>query len=113
MERFPRDRDIYIISGYVDQRRGIDGLCRYIEDICGMELDDRSIFMCCGKNNNRCKIIMKSAPGIECRSETFGDVKMPWPRVPDTIYQVKPMAVARLMSGYTIGEENILWTIEY
>ena len=113
MEAFPRGKDIYIICGFVDQRIGLDGLKKFIETTCGMKLDDRSIFMCCGTNPSRCKIILKSPPGIECREEIFHGIQMPWPRNPNTIYQVKPMAVARLMSGLPVGEENILWTIEY
>lgn len=52
--------NIYIITGYTDMRRSIDGLYAIIMDMLGEEPDQTSIYLFCGKRCDRIKILLRS-----------------------------------------------------
>ena len=39
---------LYLITGYTDMRKSIDGLCAIVRDQLKLEPDQRSIFLFCG-----------------------------------------------------------------
>lgn len=48
--------NIYIITGYTDMRKAIDGLCAIILDQLKTEPDGCSIYLFCGKRCDRIKV---------------------------------------------------------
>ena len=51
---------IYLITGYTDMRKSIDGLCTIIKDQLNEEQPDcRSLYLFCGKRRDRIKAILK------------------------------------------------------
>ena len=55
--------NIYIICGYTDMRKAIDGLCAIIEDQLKMEIDGNSLFLFCGKRCDRIKGLVWEGTG--------------------------------------------------
>ena len=49
--------NIYIVTGYTDMRKSIDGLCAIIVDQLEEEPNGSSLYMFCGK---RCDVNVKS-----------------------------------------------------
>lgn len=47
--------NIYIVTGYTDMRKSIDGLCAIVYDQLQSDLPGQSIYMFCGK---RCDWLM-------------------------------------------------------
>ena len=45
--------DIYIVCGYTDMRKSIDGLCAIVEDKLHMDPRSRAIFLFCGRRADR------------------------------------------------------------
>lgn len=51
---------IYLITGYTDMRKSIDGLCAIIKDQMDTDQPDgRSLYLFCGKRRDRIKAILK------------------------------------------------------
>ena len=50
---------IYIVCGYTDMRKSIDGLCAIIEDQLKTGLDSRSLFLFCGRRRDRIKALFR------------------------------------------------------
>ena len=42
--------ELYIITGYTDMRKSIDGLCAIVEDQLHMDLWKKALYLFCGKN---------------------------------------------------------------
>lgn len=56
--------NIYIVCGYTDMRKSIDGLCTVILEQLKVEVDSRSIYIFCGKRCDRIKILLKESDGF-------------------------------------------------
>ena len=55
--------NIYLITGYTDMRRSIDGLYAIVVDKLNTEPDRRSIYLFCGKRSDRIKILIRENDG--------------------------------------------------
>lgn len=55
---------IYIICGYTDMRKAIDGLCAIIKDQLAADPQNNSIYLFCGKKRDRIKVILKEPDGM-------------------------------------------------
>ena len=62
--------EIYIVCGYTDMRKSIDGLCAIVEDKLHMDPRVNAIFLFCGKRCDRIKI------ATEMRYETLPGVSL-------------------------------------
>ena len=51
--------DIYIITGYTDMRKSIDGLCTIVMAQLKEEPDGHSIYLFCGKRCDRIKVLLR------------------------------------------------------
>ncbi len=50
--------EIYIVCGYTDMRKSIDGLCAIVEDKLHMDPRCSALFLFCGRRADRLKILM-------------------------------------------------------
>ena len=55
---------LYLITGYTDMRKSIDGLCAIVRDQLKLEPDHRSIFLFCGRRCDRIKILLHEKDGF-------------------------------------------------
>lgn len=50
--------EIYIVCGYTDMRRSIDGLCAIVQDRLHMDPRQRALYLFCGKRCDRLKALL-------------------------------------------------------
>ena len=50
--------EIWVVCGYTDMRKSIDGLCAVVEDKLHMDPKGRALFLFCGKRCDRIKILL-------------------------------------------------------
>lgn len=55
---------IYIVYGYTDMRKYIDGLCAIIEDQLQMEASSSALFLFCGRRRDRIKALFHEPDGF-------------------------------------------------
>lgn len=55
--------NIYIITGYTDMRKSVDGLCAIVMDQMKAEPDGHSIYLFCGKRCDRIKVLLREPDG--------------------------------------------------
>ena len=55
--------NVYVITGYTDMRKSIDGLCAIVSDQLKTEPDGHSIYLFCGKRCDRIKILLREPDG--------------------------------------------------
>jgi len=101
--------NIYIICGYTDMRKAIDGLCAIIEDQLKMEIDGNSLFLFCGKRRDRLKALLKEADGyvlISKRLSAQGCYR--WPRDRSEVRNLTWREFDWLMSGIDIDQPKAI-----
>ena len=55
--------NIYIVTGYTDMRKSIDGLCAIVVNQLKEEPDGSSLYMFCGKRCDRIKVLLREPDG--------------------------------------------------
>ena len=50
---------IYIVCGYTDMRKSIDGLCAVIEEQLTMDPSSSALFLFCGRRRDRIKALFR------------------------------------------------------
>ena len=55
--------NIYIITGYTDMRKNIDGLCTIILNHMKADPDRHAIYLFCGRRSDRIKVLLREPDG--------------------------------------------------
>ncbi len=73
--------EIYIVCGYTDMRRSIDGLCALVQERLHMDPRQRALYLFCGRRCDRIKALFWEGDGfllLYKRMEAQGRFR--WPR---------------------------------
>ena len=92
---------IYIVCGYTDMRKSIDGLCAVIEDQLKMDPSSSALFLFCGRRRDRIKALFK-----ESRLSVRGGYQ--WPRKQSEVRNLSWREFDWLMSGIDIDQPKAL-----
>ena len=103
--------NIYIITGYTDMRRSIDGLYAIIMDMLGEEPDQTSIYLFCGKRCDRIKILLRERDGYTLlykRLDRNVKGRFRWPRDASEVKSITWQQMDWLMTGLEIEQPKAL-----
>lgn len=100
---------IYIICGYTDMRKSIDGLCAIIQNEFCMNISQSAIYLFCGRKRDRIKAIIQEPDGIVLiykRLTVEGSFK--WPRNKSEVRNLTWREFDWLMSGLDIDQPKAI-----
>lgn len=100
---------IYIICGYTDMRKAIDGLVEIIKDQMKADPQSNAIYLFCGRRRDRIKVILKEADGfvmIYKRLTAKGCYR--WPRDKSEVRNLTWREFDWLMSGLDIEQPKAI-----
>ncbi len=102
--------EIYIVCGYTDMRKSIDGLCAIVEDKLHMDPRRSAIFLFCGRRADRIKILMWEADGFVLLYKRLSAVqgRYRWPRNRDEVRNLPWREFDWLMSGLDIEQPKAI-----
>ena len=73
--------EIYIVTGYTDMRKSIDGLCAIVQNDLHMDPKRSAIFLFCGRRCDRIKILLWEPTGfVLLYKRLSGTGRYRWPR---------------------------------
>ena len=104
-------QNIYIITGYTDMRRSIDGLYAIVKDKLGEEPDRISIYLFCGKRCDRIKILLREIDGYTLlykRLDRGVQGRFRWPRNASEVRAITWQQLDWLMTGLEIEQPKAL-----
>ena len=97
--------EIYIVCGYTDMRRSIDGLCAIVQDRLHMDPRQRCLYLFGGKRCDRLKALLREGDGfllLYKRMEAQGRFR--WSRNCEEIRTLTWQQFDWLMSGLEIEQ---------
>ncbi len=102
--------EIYIVCGYTDMRKSIDGLCAIVEDKLHMDPRRSAIFLFCGRRADRIKILMWESDGFVLLYKRLSAVRgrYRWPRNRDEVRSLTWREFDWLMSGIDIEQPKAI-----
>lgn len=105
--------EIYIVCGYTDMRKSIDGLCAIIRKQLSMEPSTRrALYLFCGRRCDRIKALMYEPDGYVLLYKRL-DVesgRYHWPRNRDEVRPITWQQFDWLMTGLEIEQSNAIVT---
>ena len=102
--------EIYIVCGYTDMRKSIDGLYALVEDKLHMDPRRSAIFLFCGRRCDRIKILMWEPDGFVLLYKRLSAVqgRYRWPRNRDEVRSLTWREFDWLMSGIDIEQPKAI-----
>ena len=55
---------VYIVTGYTDMRKGIDGLAQIVEGSVGKDVYSKAVYLFCGRSNTKIKALVWDGDGF-------------------------------------------------
>ncbi len=101
--------ELYIICGYTDMRKSIDGLCAIIETQLKMNPKQKALFLFCGRRCDRIKALLWETDGFVLLYKRLSvEGRYRWPR---NANEVKPLTWKQLdwlLSGLDIEQPKAI-----
>lgn len=102
---------IYIVTGYTDMRRSVDGLCAIVYEQLKVEVDNCSLYLFCGKRCDRIKALFREPDGMVLlykRLDPNVTGRFRWPRNANEVKSITWQQFDSLMEGLEIEQPKAL-----
>ncbi|MCX7923042.1 MAG: IS66 family insertion sequence element accessory protein TnpB [Clostridia bacterium] len=100
--------DVYIVCGYTDMRRSIDGLAAMIKGTFGMDPFAPSLFLFCGKRRDRLKALYWEGDGFVLLYKRLENGSFKWPRTPEQARRLSHQEFRWLMDGLEVDQPKAI-----
>ena len=102
--------EIYIVCGYTDMRKSIDGLCAIVEDKLHMDPKAKALYLFCGRRADRLKILMWESDGFVLLYKRLSVIqgRYRWPRNKDEVRNLTWQEFDWLLSGIDIEQPKAI-----
>ena len=108
LETVTRIRRIVLCCGYVDLRKGIEGLSLIVGSRFSLNPYEKgTLFLFCGRKNDRIKGLLWTGQGFLLLYLRFEDGRLSWPRTPEQAADLSEDQFLFLMQGYNPLETRV------
>jgi len=99
---------IYIVCGYTDMRRSIDGLMSVIYHTYQMDPYANALFLFCGRRNDRIKALYYDKDGFTLLYKRLESGKYQWPRRKEEVRNLSRQEYKWLLEGLSIDQPKAI-----
>lgn len=105
---YTKAEDVYIVCGYTDMRKSIDGLAAMIKLNFGMDPFSPSLFLFCGKRCDRLKALFWEGDGFVLLYKRLENGRYKWPRTPEQARLLSKQEFSWLTEGLSIEQSKAI-----
>ena len=109
---FTKAEDVYIICGYTDLRKSIDGLAAIVKLNFGMDPFSPTLFLFCGKRRDRLKALFWEGDGFILLYKRLENGSYKWPRTPEQARRLSSQEFRWLMEGLSIEQPKAIHKVK-
>ena len=99
---------VYVITGYTDMRKGIDGLAEIIQGKLSLDPFDRSLFLFCGKNARKLKGLLWEGDGFLLLNKRLENGRYSFPRTETEAKRLTEQQIRWLLEGLSIEQKKAI-----
>ena len=103
-----RAKHIYIVCGYTDMRKAIDGLAAIVQQNFGLDVFSGSLFLFCEKRCDRIKALLWEEDGFVLLYKRLESGKYKWPRDSNEAKLITQKEFRWLMEGLSIDQKTAI-----
>jgi transposase len=104
--------EIYLICGYTDLRKSIDGLSTVVEEILHFSARRNALFLFCGRRCDRIKALYWDGDGYILLYKRLESGQYQWPRTTEELKELTPQQFRWLMEGLSIYQKKVIQPVE-
>ena len=101
-------KNIYIVCGYTDMRKSIDGLSAIVQKNFKLDVFSGSLFLFCGKRCDRIKALLWEEDGFVLLYKRLENGKYKWPRNSEEAKLITKQEFRWLMEGLSIEQKTAI-----
>ncbi len=98
--------EIYIVCGYTDLRKGIDGLSALVEKKFNLNPFQNVLFLFCGRRTDRIKGLIWEGDGFLMLYKRLENGQYQWPRTEESARNITSQEFRWLTEGLTIDPKK-------
>lgn len=99
---------VYLVTGYTDLRRSIDGLAAIIQAQLKLDPYSRALFLFCGRRCDRIKGLLWEGDGFLLLYKRLDNGKFQWPRNETEALLLTPQQTRWLLEGLKIEQPEVI-----
>ena len=99
---------VFIVCGYTDMRRSIDGLSAIVKQNMRLDPFDKSLFLFCGKRRDRIKGLLWDEDGFLLLYKRLDNGGFQWPRNENEARKLTQEQFVWLMQGLSIDQPKAI-----
>ena len=99
---------VYIVTGYSDLRKGIDGLAAVVEGVLSQEPFSSSLFLFCGRRRDRIKGLLWEGDGFLLLYKRLDNGAFRWPRTESEARLLTEQEIRWLLEGLEIEQKSAI-----
>ncbi len=104
----PAGQQVYLITGYTDLRRSIDGLASIIQGQLNLDPFSTALFLFCGRRRDRIKCLLWESDGFLLLYKRLDNGCFQWPRSEMEAKLLTPQQVRWLLEGLKIEQPKAI-----
>jgi len=99
---------VYIVTGYTDMRKSIDGLATIVQGQLSLDPYSKSLFMFCGRRCDRLKALLWEGDGFVILYKRLDNGKYRWPRNSMQAKELTSQQIRWLLDGLEIEQPKAI-----
>ena len=101
-------KNIYIVCGKTDMRKGIDGLATLVQDIYELDPYEDAIFLFSGRSKDRYKCLYFDGDGFALLYKRLDAGKLQWPKDENEVRSLSQKELRWLLGGLYIQQPKAI-----
>jgi transposase len=102
------NQQVYLVTGYTDLRRSIDGLAMIIQGQLRLDPFSSALFLFCGRRRDRIKGLLWERDGFLLLYKRLDNGQFQWPRNETEAKLLTPQQIRWLLEGLTIEQPKAI-----
>lgn len=99
---------VYVVTGYTDMRKGIDGLATIVSGSLSLDPYSRSLFLFCGRNCGKLKGLLWEGDGFLLLNKRLENGRYRWPRTEIEAKLLNSQQLRWLLEGLEIEQKKAI-----
>ena len=99
---------VFLVTGYTDMRKSIDGLAAIVQGVLKMDPFSRSLFLFCGRRRDRIKALLWENDGFLLMYKRLDNGTFKWPRTETQAKQLSSQELRWLLEGLELEQPEAI-----
>ena len=108
LKEFAENGAVYLVTGYTDLRRGIDGLAGIVQGNLSLDPFSRSLFLFCVRRCDRIKGLLWEGDSFLLLYKRLDNGSFRWPRTETEAKLLTPQEIRWLLEGLELEQPKAI-----